>query len=95
MKTELSRGNYIGIWAALMFLLLLTWGMAQLNLGPFNIVIALLIAFAKMMLVILYFMHVKFSSKLTRVFVGAGFLWLFILIFIGMSDYLSRGWMSK
>jgi len=94
MKTELSRGNYFLIWGALMFLLLLTWIAAEINLGPFNVIVALLIALAKMSLVILYFMHVRYSSKLTRVFVVAGFLWLCILIVLGMSDYLSRGWMS-
>jgi cytochrome c oxidase subunit 4 len=92
MKSEFSLKAHFVIWAALMLLLVATWGVAQIHLGPFNTVVALSIAFAKMLLVILYFMHVRFSSRLTWVFVIAGFFWLGILITLGMSDYLSRGW---
>jgi cytochrome c oxidase subunit 4 len=95
MKTEVSRGFYFLIWAALLILLLLTWGAAQFHFGPFNVVVALLIALTKTALVILYFMHVRQSSKLTWVFVAAGFFWLGILIVLGMSDYLSRGWIAE
>ena len=76
-------------------LLLRTWGAAQIDLHPFNVVSALSIAVAKTLLVILYFMHVRYSSRLTWVFVAAGFFWLGILVVLGMSDYLSRGWMSQ
>ena len=82
--------TYVSIWAALMALLLLTWGVAQVNLGAFNIVAALTIAVAKMLLVILFFMHVRHTSKLTWLFVAAGFIWLLIMMDLTLSDYLTR-----
>jgi len=82
---------YVLIWASLLVLLLLTWGVAQVNLGPLNIVAALAIAVTKMLLVILYFMHVRYSSRLTWLFVAAGFIWLLIMIDLTLSDYLTRG----
>jgi len=87
----ISRKGYVGIWAALLVLLVLTWGLAQVNLGPFNAVVALSIALAKMLLVVLYFMHVRYSSRLTWVFVAAGFIWFLIMVDLTLSDYLSRG----
>ena len=86
----LSPNLYVRIWAALLALLLLTWGLAEINLGPFNVVAALLIALAKMLLVILFFMHVRYSSRLTWLFVLAGFIWLAIMVDLTLSDYLTR-----
>ena len=90
----MSTRSYVGIWAALLVLLLLTWALAQVNLGPFNTVVALSIAVAKMLLVLLYFMHVRYSSRLTWVFVAAGFIWFLIMVDLTLSDYLSRGAVS-
>jgi len=85
-----SRTTYILVWAALLVLTGVTVGIAQLNLGPFNDVVALAVAVSKALLVILFFMHVKDSSRLTRLTVVAGFFWLAILIGITLTDYLSR-----
>ena len=82
---------YVLVWAALMVFLLLTWGVAQFDLGPFNVVAAMTIAVIKMLLVMLYFMHVRYSSRLVWLFAGAGFLWLLINFTLTMSDYLTRG----
>lgn len=82
---------YYRIWLALLTLLVLTWGLAQINLGPLNIVAMLLIAIGKTVLVVLFFMHVKYTSRLTWVFVAAGFIWLAIMIDLTLSDYLTRG----
>ena len=60
--------------------------------GPLNAIVALSIAVLKATLVVLYFMHVRYSSKLTWVFVCAGLIWLFILFAFTLSDYLTRGW---
>jgi cytochrome c oxidase subunit 4 len=87
----LSRKTYVFIWFALMALLFLTWGLAQINLGAFNIVVMLSIAIVKTILVILFFMHVKYSPRLVWVFVAAGFIWLAIMIDLTLSDYLTRG----
>ena len=87
----LPRKVYYRIWLALLALLLLTWGLAQINLGPFNIVAMLIIAMLKTVLVIMFFMHVKYSPRLIWVFVAAGFIWLLIMIDLTLSDYLTRG----
>lgn len=81
---------YAVILLALVVGTCLTWAIAFKNLGIFNPVVALTIAVIKATLVILYFMHVRYSSKLTMVTVAAGFFWLLILISLSLSDYLSR-----
>jgi cytochrome c oxidase subunit 4 len=83
---------YIGIILTLMSLTVATWLIAFVNLGIFNPVVALTIAVIKAVLVILFFMHVRYSSRLTMVTVGAGFFWLMIMITLSLSDYLSRYW---
>ena len=90
-----SRTTYILVWGTLMVLTLVTIGVAQLNLGPFNDIVALAVAVTKALLVILFFMHVKDSSRLTRLTVVAGFFWLTILIGITLTDYLSRPAVDK
>jgi cytochrome c oxidase subunit 4 len=84
--------QYLRIFIALMVLTAITVGVAFLNLGPFNTFIALSIALAKAVLVILVFMHVRYSSRLIWVCVAAGFFWLAILLSLSLSDYLTRGW---
>ena len=86
----ISQKTYVIIWGLLMGLLLLTWGIARLNLGPLNVVAALTIAVAKMLLVILFFMNVRHSSRLTWLFVAAGFIWLLIMLDLTLSDYFTR-----
>ena len=86
-----SRQTCFVIWAALLLLLLLTWGLAQFDLHHFNVVAALGIATIKMFLVILFFMHVGYKPPLTWVFVAAGFIWLTIMIDLTLGDYLTRG----
>jgi cytochrome c oxidase subunit IV len=83
---------YIEIILTLMSLTVATWLIAFVNLGRWNPVVALTIAVIKAVLVILFFMHVRYSSKLTMVTVGAGFFWLMIMITLSLSDYLSRYW---
>jgi cytochrome c oxidase subunit 4 len=85
---------YVLVWVALMCLTGATAWIARVDLAPFNGVIALIIAFTKGTLVVLFFMHLYFSSKLTKVVMLAAMLWFAILLCITMSDYLTRGWMS-
>jgi cytochrome c oxidase subunit 4 len=97
-----SRKIYYGIFAALMTLTLLTVWVAfqdvDTHIGGLHIalnpVIALAIATTKALLVILYFMHVRYSSKLTKITVLAGFFWLGILLIMTMGDYISRAWIK-
>jgi len=87
-----SKRTYIVIFALLMFCTYLTWQVAYFDLGPLNTIVALGIAVFKAVLVLLFFMHLRHSSRLTGVVVIAGVFWLAILLVITMSDYLTRGW---
>lgn len=89
----LPKAVYWRIFWALMVLLVLTVLASFVDLGRANnIAVALIIAIVKAALVILYFMHVKFASRLTWVFAGAAFLWLLILLGMTSVDYISRSW---
>ena len=81
---------YILIFLALAVGTVVTWWVAFIDLGFWNPIIALTIACTKATLVILFFMHVRYSSKLTMITVCAGFFWLLILITLSLSDYLTR-----
>jgi cytochrome c oxidase subunit IV len=89
------RSIYYAVFAALMVLTGLTVWVAYLDLGFLNTAVALGIAVTKATLVILYFMHVRYGTRLTWVVVSSGFFWLGILIVLGLSDYLSRGWIPQ
>jgi cytochrome c oxidase subunit 4 len=81
---------YAIIFLLLAFFTCATWAIAFIDLGIWNPVVALAIACTKAVLVILFFMHVRYSSRLTMITVSAGFFWLLILITLSLSDYLSR-----
>jgi cytochrome c oxidase subunit 4 len=83
---------YVTIFIALLLLTGLTTGVAYIDLGAFNTVVALAIAVVKMLLVILFFMHVKYSPKLTKLVIIAAFFWLGLLLTFTLSDVFSRGW---
>ena len=85
---------YVGIWATLMFLTALTTGVSFIELGDWNIVLALVIATIKGTLVVLFFMHLFYSSKLTKVTVIAALFFLFLLLSLSMTDYLTRSWLT-
>jgi len=81
---------YLIIFVTLLVLTGVTTTVAYVNLGPLNVVVMLLIAFFKASLVILYFMHVRFTGRLTQVAAVSGFAWLAILIVLTLSDVLTR-----
>lgn len=83
---------YFTIFGALVVLTIATIIVANFDLGRWNAIVALTIAVLKATLVVLYFMHVRYSSKLTWVFVCAGLIWLIILVAFTLSDYMTRGW---
>jgi len=88
-----SQGFYIALGISLLVLTGITVGAAFINLGPFNPVVALLIATIKATLVVLFFMHVKGASeKLTAAVVISGFFFLAILLALALADYLTRPW---
>ena len=88
------KGLYYTIFIALLAGTAITVAVAFVDLGPMNNVVMLAIASAKALLVILFFMHVRWSTRLTWVVAGAGFFWLLILLSITMADYLTRGWVQ-
>src|SRR5713226_10234455 len=88
------KSMYIGVWLALIVGTGLTVIAAETDLGVLNNVVMLAIACTKALLVILFFMHVRWSTRLTWVVAASGFVWLLILFGITMSDYLTRGWVE-
>jgi cytochrome c oxidase subunit 4 len=87
-------GVYLAIFATLMVLTGVTVAVAYVNLGPYNKVVALGIASFKATLVVLYFMHVKYASRLTKLVVMTGLFFLAILLSETMVDYASRMWVQ-
>jgi cytochrome c oxidase subunit IV len=83
---------YYLIFGILMVCTALTVAIAFVDLGPLNIVAALAIAVFKATLVVLFFMHVKYSTRLTWAVVVGSVFWLAILIVLTMGDYLTRPW---
>jgi len=98
MKTDHAAAHivpirtYFLVFVALLALLGLTVAVNFLNLGIWNIVIGVTIAVVKALLIILFFMHVRYSNRLIQLFAAAGFVWLAILLVLTLSDYVSRGW---
>lgn len=85
---------YIAVFLSLMVFTFLTVWVAYVDLGALNDVVAMAIASTKATIVILFFMHVKYASRLTWLLVGAGFLFLLILFAFALADYFSRGWLG-
>jgi cytochrome c oxidase subunit 4 len=83
---------YYVIFGVLMLCTYLTVQIAFLDLGPLNTIAALVIAVFKATLVVLFFMHVRYSSKLTTAVVIGSIFWLGILLALTMADYLTRIW---
>ena len=94
-ERESSVRTYAIIFILLMALMLLTVIAAHVHMGEANILVALLIAVVKATLVVLFFMHVKYSGKLVWIFAGAAFLWLGIMLVLTLSDYASRAWVPR
>jgi len=86
------KSMYYTIFGALMVFTALTVGVAYIDLGHLNFPVAIAIAITKATLVVLFFMHVNHSSKLTKLIVATGFFFLLILFGLTLTDYLSRGY---
>lgn len=83
---------YLAIVLALLVLTTATVLASYVEMGVFNPIVALAIAVTKAVLVVLFFMHVKYSTKLTKLTVGAGVFTFLILISLTLSDYFTRAW---
>jgi cytochrome c oxidase subunit 4 len=88
------RRTYYAIFGILMFCTYLTVQAAFVDLGPLNTVVALVIAVFKATIVVLFFMHVKYSTRLTWAVVLGSVFWLGILIALTLNDYLTRSWLT-
>ena len=94
---------YVTIWATLVVMTLVTWWASTVDIGihtahgeiTLNPVVALAIAGFKAILVILFFMHIKYSTRLQKVVIALGFFWLLILLSLTMVDYLSRALLTS
>ena len=89
-----SIRTYTLVLLALLALTAATTLVAFVDLGEFSVVVALAIAVCKMLLVALFFMHVRHSTKLTKLVVLGGLLWLAILLMLTLTDFTTRGWIG-
>lgn len=88
-----SPSVYYRVFTTLVLLTILTVGVAFIDLGPANVVVAIGIAVAKALLVALFFMHLKYESRLTGLFAIGGAIWLVILLTLTVGDTLARAWL--
>jgi cytochrome c oxidase subunit IV len=89
-----SVATYALVFLGLIVATVLTTAVAFVDLGPFSVVVALAIAICKMLLVVLFFMHVRHSTKLTKLVIVGGLLWFLILMGMTYTDFGSRTWMG-
>lgn len=89
-----SIKTYTVIFLLLIVLTFVTTGVAYIDLGPLSVVVALAIACVKMLLVALWFMHVRHSTRLTKLVVSGGLVWFLILMAFTLGDILTRGWIG-
>ena len=85
---------YYRVFAVLLLLTAVTVAVSFTDLGDGNAIIALTIAMVKALLVVLFFMHIRYSNRLTWVVIAAGVFWLAVLITLTMGDELTRGWLN-
>ncbi len=85
---------YLAVFFTLIALTWVTAWISTVDLGPLNIYVALSIAIFKASLVVLFFMHIKYGTRLTKMIVGAGLFWLALLLFIVMIDIGTRNWIG-
>lgn len=86
--------TYVAIFIVLLVLLIATVGAAFMPLGPLHFPVAMMIAVAKGVLIVLFFMHVLHGHRLTMIVAVAGFFWLAIMLALTLSDYWTRGWLE-
>src|ERR1044071_2845846 len=87
-----STWTYLFVLLALLAATIVTTAVAYVDLGPFSVVVALVIAFCKMLLVALFFMHIRHSTRLTRLVVAGALVWLAIMLAFTMADIMTRAW---
>jgi cytochrome c oxidase subunit IV len=86
----IARKTYVGIWALLMLFTALTFGLSYLDLGPWSAVIAVVIAATKATIIALFFMHIKYADRLTKLVALAALFWLGIMFVLTGTDFFTR-----
>lgn len=89
----ITKKQYSYVFGALLLLTFVTTTVGMMDLGRLNVVVALVIAVIKATLVVLFFMHIYWSTKLAKVVVVSGIAWLLLLLWLTLTDVLSRGWL--
>ena len=89
-----SVKSYVGVLLVLLAATVITTLVAFVDLGNFSVVVALTIAVGKMLLVALFFMHVRYSTRLTKLVIVGGLMWLAILLLLTLTDFFTRGWLG-
>ncbi|HEU0275488.1 MAG TPA: cytochrome C oxidase subunit IV family protein [Candidatus Udaeobacter sp.] len=92
MEKVVQPKVYVWTCVALLGLLALTWMIGYVDLGPFNLIVALAIAITKAIVIALFFMHIKGSSRILHLAAVVGVIWLLIMISLTLGDYSTRGW---
>jgi cytochrome c oxidase subunit 4 len=92
MEKTADSKLYVRTIIVLLALLAANWLLAYVDLGPFNLVVALAIAIMQATLIALFFMHIRGSSPLLHLAAIAGVIWLLFLISLTLGDYATRGW---
>ena len=87
------KKTYILVWMSLLILLAVTVAVSYIPLGWMNAAVVVGIAVTKAVIIIMFFMHVRYGARLIWVLAGAGFFWLCILFALTLSDYLTRIYM--
>jgi cytochrome c oxidase subunit 4 len=93
IEHHVPKSTYFTVFGGLMALTLITAAVAFVDLGRLNVVVALAVAVLKASMVVLFFMHVKYSPTLIKLVIVAALVWLAFLFGIVLSDYLTRGWL--
>jgi cytochrome c oxidase subunit 4 len=94
MSGPVSLSAYLKTGAALLLLLGLTIFASLWHLGPFNVILALLIAGVKALLVAMFFMHLRYQHGVMRLFAAAGLVWFSIMVALTLTDVVHRGWLG-
>jgi cytochrome c oxidase subunit 4 len=95
MTSTNTKNNYLKAFGALLALLVVTIGAGFIDLGALNLLFAMTIAVIKALIIVLFFMHLRDSERITWLFAFTGLAWLMIMLVLGMSDYVSRGWIRN
>lgn len=92
-QPAISRKTYLFVWIGLLLLATATTLIGYLDLGPFNMPIAIAIATAKATLIVMFFMQAKAEPRVIQIIIAAGVLWILFMVTNTLGDYITRGWL--